>query len=409
MAPSPSALQAVSYETESSWGENTTTFGTRLLTLNRVDTSGLTRGKESIPITRQYLNEGIDGVQTFDGGSFTIELLWTGHGGATTGSLTETDLNALLGIVLGTSDADSEGATADGAGDADAPGVNGGTFADGSICRIGDHGDGRGEGQAYAVDNLSTGTLTLFNGAGSTPNSGDNVYAMQHAYLNESTTSITSTRWQILSGNKQYECHGCFPQSITLNQLFGGVPRLSITFGVSWWTATSGNSFPDATATDAKTGAPAVLGSFAYQTHGTQTRNTLSLREFSLEIPINVQTVRGHGGANDRQIIVDAVRTSGGMPRMTVTIDAEAAGTNTLLDDYNSGNLKQLMYTVGPTDSDGDGKCRAVYMRKARMVSPVPTQRDMEGLNRISATFEGLTDTGGGSELDRSALILASG
>ena len=405
MSPSPSALQAVSYETESSWGENTTTYGTRLQTLNRVDTSNLTKDKVSVPITRQRLNEGIDGVPTYDGGSFAIELLLTGHGGATTGSLTETDLNTLLGIVLGTSDASSEGTTADGTGDKDAFGVSGGSFAAGSICRVGSHSDGRGEGQAYAVDGLSMGTLTTFNGLGSAPNNGDVVYAMQLAYVNEDTTSITSTRWQILSGDKQYECHGCFPTGITFNELFRGLPKVQITFGVSWWKPVSGNTFPDTTATDAKEGAPPVQGSFAYQDHGTQTRNTLSLRDFSLEIPINVTTIEGQDGVDSNQIIVDAVRNAGGMPRMTIVIDAEAAGTETLYDDYTSGNLKQLMYTMNPTD----GKSIAVYMRKARMVSPVPTQRDVDGLNRIQATFEAVTDTDGSSELDRSALVIGSG
>lgn len=397
--------QAVLYETESSWGEDTQTFGTRLQSLNRIDTTGLTLGKERIPITRQYMHEAIEDVVTFYGGSFTVELLLTGHGGATTGSLTETDLTALLGNVIGAKDAASEGTTADGTGTASAFGVNGGTFADGSLARLGAHGDGRGEGQALLVDGLSGGTLTVFNEPSSVPNAGDAVYAMQVVHPNEDSDSVTSTRWLILSANKQFECHGCFPTAVAFTDIFGGVPKVQVTFQVSWWRLVN-NTFPDTTSTDAKTGAPTTRGSFMYQDHGTTTRSTLTLRDLSLEVPLNIQAIRGHGGVDGNQIVVDAVRVPPqDGPRMTVTIDAEATGTNTLYDDYTGGTTKQALYTA----SIEDGKSVVVGLRKCKLVSPVPTQRDMEGLNRVQVVLEGMTDTAGGSEMDRSAFLLGMG
>ena len=412
MTANAAARQAVLWETETNWGENTAVSGsaTRLQTLNRIDTSGLELAKERIQNTMQYQHEEPLDVNTVYGGSFMIEVLATGHGGVTTGSLTETDLCTLLENVLGGKDVTGVGTTADGTGDKTAPGVNGGTFANGTLCRIGAFGDDGGEQQAYAVDNLNMGTLTLLNDMTGGPSNGDQVYAMQVVHPQETpgtAESITSSRWRILSANKQYECHGCFWDGRLnfVDWAWGSVPKLQIGIGVSWWKHVN-TTFPDTTSTDAKDGAPLTRGSVFIQDRGTTTRATYSVRDFSINVAGNVQAIEGTGGVNANQIVEDAKRLQCQMT-LNLTFDAEATGTQTWYDLYTSSSesFQHILMTL----SIEDGAALALYLPRAKLIAPVPGQQDVDGLNRVQATFKATTDADTTSELTLSNWRLGMG
>ena len=79
-----SRLGAVSYNTEASWGEDLTTFGTRLPVLTQVDVSGLSHEKMAPDRVVQYRNDDTLHIPMLMGGSFRTKLYLTGHGSATT-------------------------------------------------------------------------------------------------------------------------------------------------------------------------------------------------------------------------------------------------------------------------------------------------------------------------------------
>ena len=384
MTSRPSNLGAASYETESSWAEATDTWGTRLQVLGEPVVPSDIQQRIAEPFTQQYAHETKMGVRGPWQGQFTIELALTGHGGTTAGALTATDLYTLLVNFFGNGSATQAGTTVDTSPtSASQFALVGGTVVERQLVRVGALGDGRCEGQFGAV--LTPATTTFLTAFPATPNAGDVVYATLGVYPDELPASMvapTSTRWLLQTANGQWSAKGCYPVSASFSGLnVGEQPRVSLTYGVSRW-AEANETFPDATATDAKAGSIVAAGSCFLQDSATVTRQTLALRNWNLSIDMGVQPLMGPGGIDAYQTIIGAVRTKC-RASLDLTIDAEASGTNTLNDIYTGTALQHCLMSLNV----GDGTALGFYFKNCRPTNYV-TQETGDGLNRRTLSLE---------------------
>lgn len=409
MAPNSSKLGAALYTAESTFGDSSaTSFGTRANIIGAIDVSGLTFDKAEIGYTRQRQNDGVAPVRTVRGGQFTIKMPLTGHGSTTAGSLTESDLSDLLGLFVGANRTADVGGTADGTGTAAAPGYSGVTAGSGTLVRVGALDDARGNGQYVAVGSVGGGVLTLLTALDAAPDNADVIYASEIIYPSETPTSttITSTRWLLQTADQQYRCWGCYPMAIKFSGLNAGeLPMVELTFGVATWDASSTATFPSATAADDFPVAPVAGGSFFFNTVGTATRALRDIRSFDLTI--NMETIPLMGpGSGDAHVIVRDARRVRCQAEFTITLDSEAAGTDTLGDEHAAQTTyKHALYTL----SCSDGSAVGFYFPKCVMIGSQPVQTDMEGLNRKKATYRCFTGPTTSSDLLASNWRLALG
>lgn len=389
MVANPSRLGAVSYEVESAWADAVDTFGTRLQVLGEPVVPDNIQERIAEPITQQYMEEGKIGVRGPWAGEFTIRLALTGHGGTSATTLTQTDLHAVLANFFLAGNASLVGTTVGTPTSASQFTVAGGTLRAGGLIRVGALGDGRGEGQFAAINNAST--ITLLTALGASPNAADVVYANQMIYppeLAATSKQITSTRWLLQTANGQWKARGCFPVSYSFSGLqTGEIPAVELTYGVSRWEKDVNETFPNATATDAKDSAIVAAGSCFLQTFGTATRQTFSVRSFDLGGSMEVMPLYGPGGLDGYQTIVGAVMTRCAAT-VGLTVDAEASGTDTLGGFFTAGNFMHCLMSL----SVSDGKAVGFYFPKMRPTS-LPTQSAIDGLNRRTINFECLSDT----------------
>jgi len=385
MTAKPERLISASYETETSWAEATDTWGTRLQLIG-APTIALTQERIVQEVSQQYAEEGKAGVQGVRGGDLTITVALTGHGTATTGSLTTTDLYDLLSNAIGTGNSDEVGDTVAASPTSSSTfGVTTEVYDSHNLLRVGALNDARGGAQWAAVNNGTT--MTLLTALPATPNAGDQIYSALNVYPKEGTSSsdVTSSRWLVQTANNQYKLRGCFPKSVSFKGLEAGeIPTFEVVYGISWWDYAS-ETFPDATATDAKTSSIVSNGSIFVNDVGTVTRATYGLRSWSVTIEMNTQPVMGQGAVNTYQTIVGAKRERCAAKLETV-FDAEAAGTTTWGDKFDAGNLQHIL--VGLTVANG--KSLAFYFQNCDMMER-PTHEGVDGLNRVRCKWRALT------------------
>src|SRR3990167_8864995 len=106
MAANSSQLGCVLWNTESSYAEVSPSFARRLPLINNVNDiiAGLQQSLIEPGYTRQYQNDAGRSFKGVQGGSFTLRMWLTGHGSATTGAITASELGLLLGYVIGNND-----------------------------------------------------------------------------------------------------------------------------------------------------------------------------------------------------------------------------------------------------------------------------------------------------------------
>ncbi len=407
-----SVLGAVLYADEASFGDSSvTTFDERLPVIQEVDVSGLEWSKQDLAVAMQYQNDGVQDVRMPKGGSFTISLHLTGHGSATTGSITANQLETFLGRVIGNVDVTQDGTTLNGAGtDEDTfTATSGAGILDGGLIRIGALGDGDGEGQFYAVTSETTNTVELATAMAGTGADSAVVYAPALIYPNEgpTATTLTSMRFQFLTANGHYNAWGCYPTSVSFTGMGPGeLPRVDVTMACATWNKTSG-TFPTATSADRYAPAPVAAGSLFRQTKGTTTRSTLSIREFNLNIDFQTVPLLGHGATDAHQVVVGARRIKC-QASFDMVVDKEATGTETAFDRWNtaanSASFEHVLYTMS---AGADGMCVGIYFPKVKMVDRAPIQTSIDGLNRERLMYRAITDSAGADDLRKANFILA--
>ena len=403
----PSALSSISYAAESSWGENVTTFGTRLAIVGApVDASGLEQVKLDTQRVSQYAQGGEAHAVGFRGGSFKIKMWLCGHGSTTSGATSATALPTLLGYVIGGGPGSPPSGTTLTGGTATVPTTTAsGTFTAGQLCRIGSNADTRGNGQFYAVSSHVTTTLTLLNAMAGSPTNGDVLYSAETIYTNElpSTADITGLRFLLQTANLQYECHGCWARNYTLSvPVNGELPSIEIEFGVSWWTYSSA-TFPSTTSPDNFTPAPAGGGgsSFFFNTKGTATRATRSVRSFGINVALNNIPIEGVGGVDQYQKVVGCKR---GPATITVEWTEDAPATTTspqVATDYTTTAHGLITW------SNSAGSAMGAYFPKMVMVGNMPFQMNDGGINRLKYTYRALADETQTTNILASAMRIA--
>lgn len=388
----PGALGAITYETEASFGVDTTTFSTLRLPITApVDASGLVHNKVDSERVVQYRNDGTQWILATMGGSFKTKMLLPGHGSSTSGSPTLTGLETLLGYVFGNVALSASASTTATAGTAASwTTAASGTFSAGGIMFGGALSDARGNGQAHVISTHSATTMTLLTASVGAPNNGDVIYPAAMIYPSESptSTSVTSLRFLLQTANLMYECHGCYPTAVSISGLNAGeLPTIEITWAVAWWRYST-STFPSAVATETHNPSPVAAGSLFLNDSGTSTRATRTYRNFSIDYTLGIETLKGPGGVNAYQDIVGCRRTVDKI-KVSWTEDADAATTTPVLPGYGTAStFKHLLWTSATTA----GARIAMYMPRVA-VSVVATQKIDQNLNRL--TCEGMAYTGG--------------
>lgn len=381
----PSSLLEVNYEAETNFGENIDTVATYKLHLRApVDTSGLVQKKIDPQTVTVYRGDLGDWIQATYEGSFKTKVALAGHGSVTTGAVTITALETLLGIVIGNAVTTATGSTLTG-GTASIPTTtDSGTLDPGDLCFIGALGDGDGEGQCYPIATHSALNLTLLVDLQGAPVNGAIRYGGTTIYPNSAPTATTvqSVRMAIATANVQYLCHGCFPTSIAITGLNPGeVPMAEITWTASWWEYTNA-TFPSAVASDTFNPAATAGGSLVVNTVGTATNTSTTRRAYrslTVEYDLGIVPLRGPGGYNAYQDIVGCVRGIDSC-KVTWTEDAEATTLTPALPGFGTSTArKHAMLTL----STSDGSRVAMYWPSLR-VTNIAAQSAQDGQNRFT-------------------------
>ncbi len=404
----PFVLGAICWEAESGWAEDVSTFATdRMAITAPVDASGLTHDKLEPQRVVQHRNAGSPYINGVMGGSFKTKVWLTGHGSTMVGSPSVGAHETLLALVFGSAaDLSASASTTLTGGTAAVPTTTAsGTFDAGGLCRIGALGDQDGDGQFYAITTHTTTSLTLRGAIRAAPANGAVLYPVVQLYGPEAptTSAITGTRFLLQTANLQYECHGCFPMSITYSGFNAGeVPAAEITWGVSWWRYSTA-TFPSATSSAAATMNPGAVaaGSVNVQDIGTTTRNERTLvRSISLEHTLGIEPLRGPGGINQYQAIIGARRLPDTI-MFSVTEEADAATTSPVLPLQGlSSTMKHIEVTLSTADGSAFG-----FAMPNCCVTNIATQKQDGNLNRLTTMYRAHTSSVTTSNLTLAAIV----
>lgn len=408
MTANSSRLQCLLWDDEAAWGDTVTSMsGAKKLTiLEPIDTSGLTHEMMEPGRVVQYLNENTAGVPGIMGGTFSYSLYLCGHGSTTAGAITLSDLENHLGWVIGAvKSSPPDGTTVSGGASTTTSidTVASGTFAPGQLFRVGAKGDAGADGQWGVVNTHTLTALTSRTAFAAAPANAAVVYTAANVHTLETPSAANSAiagyRYQIFTANQQFICHGCFPTAIAFSLNPGELPKVTITVEVSWWEY-SADTFPETTSLTTHTPAPIAAGSLFLQAHGTTTRATYSVRQFTLAMALNNIALPGPDGSNAYQRVVGARRGPADIT-CSIVVDSTAASTTPTYPALWATNAAHhLLYSM----STANGQAMALYLSRLFWRGNKPTQSDLDGLNRQTLNFKASTNTVTTSELTLSAL-----
>lgn len=404
----PSILQALEIEEETNFAENVDTFaGLRLPTIGRIELALVEPNIDSgrTQQTQQGGQQWIRGTQF--GSTIKVRIPLPGHGGVTSGAVTISDFEDFLGSLFGASIRSANaGDTATGGTAAAITTTAANGFAAGGLFRLGVLGDGRGEGQWGVVGSHAANSLASLVELPGAPNNGDVVHSAVNLYTLEDPTNTTlrSYRMRFLSGNQRYKTHGCVVVGVALSPWsVGSTPSAEVTLAVARWDEINSGTFPSTLATESALEAAITAGSVFLAPVGTATRanNTYEARDVSIEWTINTALLKGYGGVTRYQELMAARRLPAQI-KVSLTIDAEA---NTATPDFptlaRAGT--DLHCLIGGSVSPGSAL--AAYFPRLCCIG-VPTQIDVEGINRFRLEMMAYTGLTSSSALTQAAARL---
>lgn len=405
----PDRLRALEYEAEASFAEDVSTFATHRLPVLEGSTLDIKHPNLRPEFSMQRLQEGFAPISgTMDGSTITFRMYLAGHGAATSGATSVAEPEVFLGLVWGNTSvvSASSGDTITG-GTAAVPTTTGASgFTAGSLCRIGTLGDGDGNGQFAAVGTHSSNSLTLLTAIDGAPANGAVLYSAVNMYVPEDPTdvSVTSVRFRYLTGNLQYQLHGCYPMSMKFSGLnTGQVPIVELQFGIARWTLTTGGTFPSTVTSNNYVPASNAAGSMFVQDVGTTTRALQTFRDLSIDFTLGHTPLMGPGGIGAYQGTVGCVRQPSTCT-ISWTVDADAATTTPALDTlFGSTTGKHILVTLSPIAT----KAVAFYFPRVFFYGDRPTQITDGGVNRLRVTGTAATGPTTTSNLTLSAVRLA--
>ncbi len=407
-----SALQALEYEAEATFGEDITTFATHRLPC--VGPVMLNISRDKIEAAHLVQNAGERTPQIlgpFEGG-FTIKLWARGHGTTTVGSPTIEAVETFMGLVLGTAFTPLPASTTLTGGTATVPlTTSSGTFTAGALCRIGVLGDGRGNGQVYPIATHVTTSLTLLAAMDTSPTNGDVLAGICHMHMPEdptnAATAIAGTRFRFRSGNIAYEMHGCWPRGLKLTGTKTGAAAMwEVDMGCAWFreTATSGIS---TVTSNQYNPAVCTTGSLFLNDVGTATRTKRTCRDFTVDISMVNVALEGPGGVIAGQKVIGAKRLTHEYTFSWVE-DADTATASPVLPGYftaSGATRKHLSKTFNSTP----GSQFALYAPAIDIVDKYPIQYDDSGVNRYKIIAKASTGATTTSELTKSSVRFGYG
>lgn len=394
MTANPGALGAVEYEAETAFGEDVTTFGTlRLPIRNAVDVTGMSQALVDTQRTQQYKQGGSIWLAGMFGGSFKTRMFLPGHGSTTAGATSLTAMETLLGLIFGNADASAASGTTFTGGTAAAPLTTASaTFGAGSLGFAGSLNDARGGGQAFAVSTHSGTTLNLLTALGAAPSNGDVCYSGVNIYPHEDpvTSTITSHRMRLLTGNLRYECHGVVPTALAISGFNPGeYPEIEVTWSPSWWRYTTA-TFPSTLATDTSNPGMTAAGSLFLNTVvagvPTTARLVRSYRNLTINYKLGVELLRGPGGVNANQVVIGARRTQDEIEWSWL----EDADATTTTPDLPAKALAGVPLHALLSLSTGIGSRMAIYSPQLCPIV-VPSQMTDQNLNRLRGGYRAHT------------------
>lgn len=400
-------LQSLEYVTESAWAEASTDMSSavRIPTTEQVVIDGLTHEMISPGRVVQYRNDTTKGIPGKMSGSFSFTVFLAGRGATSAGAVSVSALSDLLGWVIGTnavSSANSDTISGGGSTASSLTTTAANGFSAGSFVRVGAKGDGGGDGQFAIVNTHAANTMSLRTALPAAPAAAAVLYSPDNIYPSESTCALTSKRFQILTADTQWVAHGCWPMSIAFTTPIAGVATAKITVGVSWFEPVS-TTFPSAKSVTTFAPSPMAAGSVFFQTQGTATRATLSVRSLTVNYTIGVRPLP----ALDT---VSPYQEFGGCSRIedtcTVSMVVDAGGasaTPTYWTAWLTNAAKHLLI-VG---SSADAQAWAMYLSNCYWDGNRPTQTEADGLNRLTINLKMGTNTVTTSDLTLSGFRMA--
>lgn len=385
MAACDSSLQTLAWKAEASWAENVATMDYGITTNDPVATDGIT---QPMLDPARVVSGRLDGTSGIPGAYDNVRISWTqhatGHGSATTGATTLSDLPRTLGNTLGGATVSAPSGDTTSGGTATAPttttasGVN--QIVAGSLIRIGSHGDGRGNGQFYRVSSHSTNTLNLLTGLTASPNNGDVLYSASIAYPAASACAVTGSRFRLQTADQQGILHGGFPTEFGFSIEPGRPGRFSQGYQFSW-VEPSSTTFPTTPTADAFSPSPWTAdGSCFFNQVGTATRAEITVRAFSMQYTLGMAANMGGAGINAYQSITGATRLKDTCI-VNFTVDAEGVDTTPTWWDrwLTNGNWHMLLtFNAKATQALG------VYFPNLCFTGMRPWQSTMNGRNVVN-------------------------
>jgi hypothetical protein len=413
-------LGALEYEAENpaNWAENVNTFAThRPAILDPIDTKGFTQDGIDPERVVMQLQGGTPPIKGPKGCTFKTDFWLAGHGSTTSGATSLDPMETLKGYAWGNPASGSGVIVSAANGTTAAAGstttsvntVASGTIARGSLVRLGTSGlsaDARGAGQWYAVNNHTGTVLTLRHATLTALNAADVIYSAANFWIPETlaNTAVGGLRFRWITGNQAYRMHGCFPTQLALTGLSPAeTPRMSVTWGATWWDSTSGVSLPSAVSQNQYNPAPIGGGSLIIGDVGSTTRTAYDCRAFSVTVQLGMVPLPGHAGVDPYSRYKGARRVPSKI-RFSVTFDAEATGTHIWEDKFNAGTSIWMTNSL----STAAGTALGLHMQNCR-IDKRPVQSSMNGIN--SVTLEGYANAGPdvATDLSQAALVVAYG
>lgn len=388
MAAEDSTRQSLAWKAESSWAEDVDTMDYGIQHNSPVTLDGIT---QPMLDPERVVSGRLDWTNGIPGSYQDVRLSWsmhaTGHGSATTGATSLSDLPRLIGNTLGGATVSAPAGDTVSGGTATAPTTTTASGSNqivaGSLVRIGTHGDGRGEGRFYRVSSHSTNTLNLLTGLPASPNAADVIYSASIAYPAASSSSVTGTRVRVQTADQQAILHGGFPREFGF-AIEPGMPG-KFNFGYQFsWPEPSSTTFPTTPTADTFSPSPWTADSACFFNQvGTATSALISLRSFSMQYTVGMAAVPGGSGVNTYQTFTGATRTHDTCI-ITITVDAEGADTTpTWWDRWQTNGSWHMLITFNTKATQALG----VYFPNLCFTGNRPFQSTMGGRNVVTMSF----------------------
>lgn len=405
------AQQQLQFADEISFNDQSATSMSKAIPTLSID-AGLVSGRASDRSMQTRLWHTRPGYRMpRSNGQLKFEVLSAGaQVDTSSGALSATALHTLLSNGLGGSDLTGVGGVAGAAASTTAFAAATGTRPRGSLSRIGQAGDGKGEGQATVWGNPNTNLLVAAVGA---PGATDKLRACQVAYLKE--THAASQRFLLYHANDsamQYLFTGCVLESWSIKYVSGDVAIETYVYRYAYWREVSGLSELSLEQCDS---AIAAGGSFMLQTVGTATRQTdNTTKAAEMDVALNLGLVAQIGEVPGLPLcnVLGFVRTRTGENAGTLRLlypweDAtqSTAGGADYEKDGSSTVLKHFLFTLsaGGGAAENEGRHNVGYLPSLYPIGDKPTFKEWNGLpyqERMYALQEGPDTT---NNLTRSA------